>query len=406
MEHKSYFSYPITQPVPFQWFTPVAVIGGIVFIALFTLMNFASSSYELIVKNSLDPNATVARRGLLHRYPSFLTTKVQPKCQPVTLPVNSDFFTNNAALTYTLTSVWERGKEGQRVTSPALTYHRNILQNCSFHSVEIDFDSLDRAGKQIGFCEWGAVLRSYITCKTDTPAGEVFFNMTQTYDYVPDTISFDSLHKFQRTGFLSRNRTTQASLWWGESLMPTFWGEVTLMLHNQRGAIKEDDDKIGLNKGTVSFTINDTYSNIEDPGVFSLDYRFYGSKIYEAACCPNLPLPLTANALDRSDTYPNVWLEADSLAKAAYSTILVDLGQKAAPKSNILTDAKLLTRYTENLSTTRMANLRSGPANDSYSALQKTTGQLGIIPSLSSLRRTSVRSRGSSRQGILSLLSL
>jgi hypothetical protein len=132
MEHKSFFSYPITQPFPFRWFTPVAVIGGIVFIALFTLMNFASSSYELIVQNSLDPNTTASRRGLLHRYPSSLTTKVQPKCQPATLPVNSNFFTNNTALTYTLTSVWERGKEGQRVISPALTYHRNILQTAPF----------------------------------------------------------------------------------------------------------------------------------------------------------------------------------------------------------------------------------------------------------------------------------
>jgi hypothetical protein len=131
MEHKSYFSYPITQLFPFRWFTPVAVIGG---------MSFASSNYELIVQNSLDPNATVGRRDLLHRYPSFLTTKVQPKCQPVTLPVSSDFFTNNTALTYTLTSVWKRGKQGQRVISPALIYHRNILQNCSVHSVEFDFD--------------------------------------------------------------------------------------------------------------------------------------------------------------------------------------------------------------------------------------------------------------------------
>jgi hypothetical protein len=29
----------------------------------------------------------------------------------------------------------------------------------------------------------------------------------------------------------------------------------------------------------------------------------------------------------------------------------------------------------------RMANLRSGPANDSYSALKQTTGDLGIRPS-------------------------
>ncbi|PNP61678.1 hypothetical protein FNYG_13595 [Fusarium nygamai] len=186
MEHKSYFSYPITQHFPFRWFTPVAVIGGIVFIALFTLMNFASSSYELIVQNSLDPNTTVSREE----------------------------------------------KKVSESFRRLLTYHRNILQNCSVHSVEIDFDSLDRAGKQIGFCEWGALLRSYVSCKIDTPAGEVFFNMTQTYDYVPETVSFDSLGKFLGTGFLSRNKTTQASLRWGESLMSTFWGEVTLMLQD------------------------------------------------------------------------------------------------------------------------------------------------------------------------------
>ncbi|KAJ0148877.1 Dioxygenase swnH1 [Fusarium oxysporum f. sp. albedinis] len=296
--------------------------------------------------------------------------------------VNSDFFTNNTALTYTLSSVWERGNDGQRVISPALTYHGNILQDCSVHSVEIDFASLARAGKQIGFCEWGAVLRSYISCKIDTPDGEVFFNMTQTYDYVPDTTSSDSLGKFLGTGFLGRNKTTQASLWWGESLMSTFWGEVTLMLQDQRGAYKDDDDKIELNKGTVSFMINDTNPNIEDLRFFSLDYRFYGSRINEVACCPGLPLPLTAKVLDESDTYPNIWIKADSLAKAAYSTILVDLGQEAAPKSNILTDTKLLTRYTANFSTARMANLRSGPANDSYSALKKTTGHLGITPSV------------------------
>ncbi|SCN77425.1 uncharacterized protein FFB20_05545 [Fusarium fujikuroi] len=128
--------------------------------------------------------------------------------------------------------------------------------------------------------------------------------------------------------------------------------------------------------------INDTQTDIENPGFFSIDYLFYGSKIDEVACCPGSPLPLTAKALDKSDTYPNIWTKADSLAKAAYSTILVDLGQKAAPKPNILSDTKLLTRYTENFSTARMANLRSGPANDSYSTLKETTGSLGITPSV------------------------
>jgi hypothetical protein len=230
MEYKSFFSYPVTRPFPFRWFTPVAVVGGIVFLALFTFMNFASSSYELIVQNSLDPNATISGHGWLHDYPSFLTTKVRPKCQPASLPVNSQFFTNKTALTYTLTSVWQQGTEGERIISPALTYHSNILQNCSIHAVEIDLASIDRSGNQIAFCEWGAVVRSYATCLIETPAGEVFFNLTQMYDYVPDSTSFDDLHRFLGTGFLSRNHTAQASLWWGESLMSTYWGAITLML--------------------------------------------------------------------------------------------------------------------------------------------------------------------------------
>ncbi|KAF4342062.1 hypothetical protein FBEOM_3993 [Fusarium beomiforme] len=381
MEHESFFSYPITRPFPFRWFTPVAVVGGVVFIALFTLMNFASSSYELIVQNSLDPNATVSRRGWLQRYPSFLTAKVQPKCQPATLPVNSEFFTNNTALTYTLTSVWEQGKGGQRVISPALTYHRNVLQNCTVYSVEIDFASIDRAGKQIAFCEWGAVVRSYVSCKIDTLAGEVFFNFTQTYDYVPDTTSFDSLGKFLGTGFLSRNQTTQASLWWGESLMSTYWGEVTLMLQDQRGAYRDDDTKIELNKGTISFTASERFRDIEDLRFFEIEYRFYGKEIYEVACCPKLPLPLSAKNLNESDIYPNIWIKADALAKAAYSTILVDLGQTASNHS-MLTDAELLKRYTANFSTARLANLKSGPATDSYDALKKKTGPLGATPSV------------------------
>ncbi|KAF9770748.1 hypothetical protein IL306_011647 [Fusarium sp. DS 682] len=381
MEHKSFFTYAITRPFPFRWFTPVAITGGIVFVVLFTFMNFASSSYELIVQNSIDPNATVAGRGWLQRYPSFLTTKVQPKCQPATLPVNSEFFTNNTALTYTLTSVWEQGKEGQRAISPALTYHRNVLQNCSVYSVEIDFASIDRAGNQIAFCEWGAVVRSYISCKIDTPAGEVLFNFTQTYDYVPDSTSFDSLRKSLGTGFLSRNQTTQASLWWGESLMSTYWGEITLMLQDQRGAYKDDDSKIELNKGTISFTANESYPDIEDLRFFKLDYRFYGKEISEVACCPKLPSPLSAKILNESDTYPNIWLKADALAKATYSTILVDLGQTVS-KNNILTDSKLLTRFTSNFSTARMANLKSGPATDSYEALKKMTGPLGVTPSV------------------------
>ncbi|CAJ0547373.1 Ff.00g041270.m01.CDS01 [Fusarium sp. VM40] len=77
-----------------------------------------------------------------------------------------------------------------------------------------------------------------------------------------------------------------------------------------------------------------------------------------------------------------IWIEADTLAKAAYSTILVDLGQ-TKPESNILTDTKLLTDFTSSFTGLKSAvNLFPGPANDSYAVLGKSTGPLGIKPSV------------------------
>ncbi|KAF4943816.1 hypothetical protein FSARC_14824 [Fusarium sarcochroum] len=382
MEHKSFFSYAVTRPFPFRWFTPVAIVGGIVFLALFTFMNFASSSYELIVQNVLDPNATVSGRGWLHGYPSFLTTKVRPKCQPASLLVNSPFFTNNTALTYTLTNVWRYGDDGEQIISPTLTYSNNVLQNCSINSVEINFESIDRFGNQVAFREWGAVLRSYITCQIDTSDGGVFFDLTQTYDYVPTGISFDKLHTFLGSGFLSRNQITQASLWWGESLMSTYWSITTLMLKDPGGEFNNGEDTKELTKGTISFTADKAYPDIQDPNFFKLDYRFIGSTIHEVFYCPKIPDPLTGEKLNKSNKRPIIWIEADTLAKATYSTILVDLGQ-TKPKSDILTDTKLLTHFTSSLSGLKSAvNLFPGPANDSYTVLGKSTGQLGIKPSV------------------------
>ncbi|KAH6957367.1 hypothetical protein DER45DRAFT_470875, partial [Fusarium avenaceum] len=228
----------------------------------------------------------------------------------------------------------------------------------------------------------GAVLRSYITCQIDTPVGGVFFDLTQTYDYVPTGISFDKLHTFLGSGFLSRSQTTQASLWWAESLMSTYWSITTLMLKDPGSEFSNGKDTAELSKGTISFTANKTYSDIQDPIFFKLDYRFVGTTIDGVYCCPDIPGPLTAEKLNKTNERPMIWIEADTLAKAAYSTILVDLGQRK-PESNILTDTKLLTDFTSSLTGLKSAvNLFPGPANDSYAVLGKSTGPLGIKPSV------------------------
>jgi hypothetical protein len=43
----SWFSYDLSRPYPYRWFTPVSLCGGALFLALFTWLNFAANGFEL-----------------------------------------------------------------------------------------------------------------------------------------------------------------------------------------------------------------------------------------------------------------------------------------------------------------------------------------------------------------------
>lgn len=53
------FSYSITRPYPFSWFTPVVVIGGLILTVVFTLLNLGSSVYSTKAIYTSDPNVTI-----------------------------------------------------------------------------------------------------------------------------------------------------------------------------------------------------------------------------------------------------------------------------------------------------------------------------------------------------------
>ncbi|GAP85845.1 hypothetical protein SAMD00023353_1401420 [Rosellinia necatrix] len=385
-QHESFFTYGLTRPLPFRWFTPGAVVAGVISLALFTFLNFASAGYNLIVTISTNPNATISEGSWLQHWPSYLSAKVQPTCEPANLPVNSQFFTNQTALTYTLTGVWQHhDATSPQVVSPSLSYYNNVLNNCSVASIVVDLSSMDRSGNQFAYAEWGALIRSYITCQIVTTAGLVFLNLTQTYDYVPDTIPFTMVDKFLGTGFLARNKTTQASLYWGETLMSTYYGAVTWAMELERTKQTQFLGEPGIRKGTVSFAPNGSFPDIKDLRFFNADYRFIvdkGQAIYDVVCCDDsVPAPKTPGALDEAGLYPNIWTEVDTLAKATYSTVLTDLGQAAAAP-NILADDMLLTHFTANFSRIRGVNFKPGPANGSFEELKDTTGPLRITPSV------------------------
>ncbi len=41
----SMFSYNISRPYPFRWFTPVVFVGGAIALVLFSLLNLVSTGY-------------------------------------------------------------------------------------------------------------------------------------------------------------------------------------------------------------------------------------------------------------------------------------------------------------------------------------------------------------------------
>ena len=43
------FTYSLSRPYPYKWFTWVVIIGGICAIAFFSIVNLAANGYDLIV---------------------------------------------------------------------------------------------------------------------------------------------------------------------------------------------------------------------------------------------------------------------------------------------------------------------------------------------------------------------
>lgn len=385
--HASRFSYSVTRPYPFAWFTPVVLIGGTIALILFSILNLVSNGYYLQIQDATDPNKTVSENIWFKHWPSYLTSKVQPSCQTIGISSNAQFTTNQSGLTYTLTGVWQDGANGTTVL-PSLTYQNNILSNCTVNAIEIDLESFDRLAMQIAYTQWGAQLYGYTTCSIATPSGTVSFNLTAGYNYIPESVSWDNSTLYT---FLSPDKSHRASLWWGESLLSMYWIYLIWTLQQIRENVP--NGSVPLRKGTLYFE-PDVAGNQQDKAIMSLDFfnlfsRFLqdqpGQVIYPYYPSADPELSNSISALVAGNEYPNIWIPADSLAKSFYSAILTDLGQVSA-SPNVLTDTETLQAFTTNfsyiLNYSQNANVRPGPALENYNTLGASTGPLGTTPSV------------------------
>ncbi|PVH98526.1 hypothetical protein DM02DRAFT_467293, partial [Periconia macrospinosa] len=250
----------------------------------------------------------------------------------------------------------------------------------------VEFQALDQGGNQISYSEWNAVVRTYATCQILNALGTVFFNVTQTYDYVPPTMSFSWVNNgFLGTEFLSRDKQAKGSLWWGESLMSNYWAYSTRLMQDIRVNMTTAG-RLGIRKGFIYFTPTGPPTDVVNLDFLNPDYRFIvdmGGGNFDVIAPGSALKNATIGQLEQKKIYPNIWIPVDTLAKSAYSTVLADLGQTNKP--NILTNTTALEYFTANFTAMKkhMANAEPGPERDPFDAQQRsTTGPLRVLPSV------------------------
>lgn len=345
--HESLFSYNLSRPYPFKWFTPVVLIGGVLITVAVSFLSIGTSGYQLISVSSSDPNATEAGKTWFGQGLGSIIGSMQPSCAPTTIPLDTVLYTNNTALQYTLKGVSTIDASDGRAAQGSLVYHNNALHNCTVTSVQIVFEGLERSAVNIARQQQGAELTAYVGCTVETPQGRMEVNMTATYNYLPDGNT-------EYTFFHGRNVSTQASLYWAESMLLMYWLQLTNTLY-----LQNQDEKYRYFKGMANLNRANSGPPTNNTDVKSLDFFSTPSCVFLpfsntgleslVAFCDSSPVSALANGPgDSNHPLPAIWIPADSISKTLYYTVLTDLGQVNSPYVNLFTDKQLLEYFTLN----------------------------------------------------------
>lgn len=337
---------------------------------------------------------------------------LKPNCTAVDFPVNSQFFTNQSGLTYTLDAVWtdtEAGSGGGG-QSPSLSYSNEPFRNCSIFLINMDMEELDRDANQVLTAPWGLIVRAFTTCTLQDKATglKTYVNLTTAFDAVPQGNSLPQLAKPK--WLVATNRYHRASLWWGESLLTAWWANISLTMTQtlQVNGYEQPFRKAAfqwmpnINRTNIldSDFLLGSYSSVVDEGNGDFSNIFLGTLAE--------PLPFDQLGKDQFFNSSLVFFELDRLAKSMYSTVLVDLGQDVPADSNVLLSGHALQQFTAGLlpyPPQAYLLVQAGPAEADYEALKDSTGALGVTPSvISTTYSCQLPTRKSTGSLILSIL--
>ncbi|KAK7991898.1 hypothetical protein PG988_000692 [Apiospora saccharicola] len=345
--YRSSFSYNVTRPYPFKWFTPVVVIGGIIITVLVSFFNFASNGYELVATSSNDPNATVSdpsQHGGI-QWPSYFVGNTRATCAPATLPLNTLIYTQSSAIGYTLRNVWRIKDDGTQANLGSLVYHNNMLQNCNVTEVSIDITGNGtQSAKDTAVSHAGLLINALASCSVNIDTlqiklaqGPTYFELRGSYKLVNPEVKT----------FLSRDATKSTSLYWGESMLHMYW---MLVAKAYIDSVAEWHEDATYNAGIILRRMS-TADNGTEEEAMSDDFFEVGCFTEKSFCEPHNITALSSLKDEKKMFHPyaKIWNRVNLLGKAMWFTVMTDLGRNKSNVPNVLTHPNLLANLTANL---------------------------------------------------------
>jgi hypothetical protein len=179
---------------------------------------------------------------------------------------------------------------------------------------------------------------------------------------------------------------TKATSYWSEALLSAYWIDTVSTVWNE-------STSLGLQKGVLWFRPHKGTINIDSLQFFDMNYNFYST-----SSDPDLGEYLHDDwhtteyfiVNKGNKTQPEIWLQADRLAKSMYSTVMADLGQTNATHGpSLLNDPATLQKYSSNFSwiadNSNVMTLAFSPLEQNdYETLRRNgeTGPLEFSPSV------------------------
>lgn len=130
--HLYRFSYSVSKPYPFQWFTPVVIVGGLVLTVLFSFITYPANAYDMKIETSSDPRGFEKDHRPDSPFSWWASEDLEPKCEPFDLSVGTQFFTTNKGFLYTVDKVHQTNPETDEIDDmdQSVPYLNESLRDC------------------------------------------------------------------------------------------------------------------------------------------------------------------------------------------------------------------------------------------------------------------------------------